>query len=451
MSVKSPRLRDMTTGDPLRLILAFAIPLFIGNIFQQFYSMVDTMVVGYHIGQQGIAAIGATSALYSLLINFAGGLNNGYAIIVTQRFGAGDTRQMRQAIAGMILLNLIIGLILTLAAALFLKPLLVFLNTPPEIFHMAEIYIRVICMGIAATIGYNMFASILRAFGNSRTPLIFLIISSLLNIGLDLLFVRVFHMGVEGAAAATVAAQAVSWVLCGLYTLRNYRQYMPRAEDFRIPGAMLRNLLSTGISMALMSCLVDCGSVIFSRANNQLGQTYIAAHAAARKLLMMMIQPQATISAANATFVAQNWGAGKVRRIRTTLTKVLALEIAWSAAAMALIWLFGESLVRITTGSQDTEMLQNAVLSLRIHFSTFPFLGILFVIRHALQSMGYKLIPVCSSAIELGTKVLSATWLVPKIGFLGTCLTEPVTWVIMAVFLTAFYLMNQKNYNMQET
>lgn len=443
MAKQSVHVRDMTQGSPIRLILSFAVPLFIGNIFQQFYSMVDTMVVGYHLGDTGIAAIGATASLYSLLINFANGLNNGYGIIVTQRFGAHDRKNMKQAIAGMMILDLCICLFLTAATLVFLRTLMNFLNTPASVFDMAYSYIRTICLGIVTTIGYNMFASILRAMGNSRTPLYFLIFSSFLNIVLDILFVAVFRMGITGAAIATVISQAVSAALCGFYVLRNYAEYLPQKEDFRIPGKMLKNLFSTGISMALMSCLVDCGSVIFSRANNLLGETYIAAHAAARKLLMMMIQPQASLSLANSTFVGQNWGAKKFDRIRQTLRKVLLIEVLWGVFAAALIYLFGGALVRFTTGTNDADMIGYAVMSLRIHFAAFPFLGVVFVIRHTLQAMGYKIIPICSSCIELGTKFLAASWLIPQIGFLGTCITEPVTWVIMASFLTFFYVTKQ--------
>lgn len=436
----APRVRDMTTGNPLKLILAFAVPLFIGNIFQQFYSMVDTMVVGYHLGDPGIAAIGATASLYSLLINFANGLNAGYGIIVTQQFGAHDRKSMKQAIAGMMVLDGLVCLGLTAAALSFLKPLMAFLNTPEAVFEMAHSYIRIICLGVVATVGYNMFAAILRAMGNSRTPLYFLIFSSFLNILLDLLFVVVFRMGIAGAAIATVLAQAVSATLCGIYVFRNYADFMPGKGDFRVPARMLRVLFSTGISMAVMNCLVDIGSVIFSRANNLLGETYIAAHAAARKLLMMMIQPQASISIANSTFAGQNWGAGNVSRIRKTLRKVLLIELLWGVTASAIIYLFGGAMVRFTTGTTDPEMLRYAVLSLRVHFSTFPFLGVVFVMRHTLQAMGYKIIPILSSSIELCTKILAASWLIPKIGFLGTCVTEPVTWAIMAVFLMHYYL-----------
>lgn len=439
------QIRDMTSGDPIRLILLFAIPLFIGNIFQQVYNMVDTMVVGHHLGDQAIAAIGATSSLYSLIVNFAGGLNNGYGIIVTQRFGSHKNKEMKQAIAGMMLLDLAVSLFLTILAISLLPVLMRFMNTPESVFQQAHTYIAIIYSGLVATVAYNMFAAILRAMGNSRSPLYFLIISSLLNIVLDLLFVMVFEMGIAGAAIATVIAQCISAVSCGIFVFRNYREYLPNSkEDFCVPGKLLMDLFSTGFAMALMSSLVDFGSVIFQRANNLLGETIIAAHAASRKIFIIMLQPLSTIAVANSTFVGQNWGAQRFDRIRSTLKKVLGLEVAWGLIAAVVIFLFGAQLVQFTTGTRDADVIENAVLSLRLHFSMFPFLGVLFCIRNAMQSMGQRLAPVLSSGIELCMKIFSASYLIPKLGFLGTSMTEPVTWVIMVVFLMCVYLKKRK-------
>lgn len=438
------KVRDMTEGSPLRLILAFAVPLFIGNIFQQIYSMVDTMVVGYHLGDSAIAAIGATSSLYSLVINFAGGLNNGYGIVVTQRFGSHNQKEMKQAIAGMMLLDVVVTLLLTALSLTFLRPLMAFMNTPEALFDQSYAYISVICGGMLATMGYNMFASILRAMGNSRSPLYFLTLSCLLNIVLDVLFVMVFEWGISGAAIATVLAQLVSALSCGIFVLRNYREYLPSREDFRVPTSMIATLFSTGFSMALMSSLVDGGSVIFQRANNVLGETFITAHAAARKILMIMIQPQATIAVATSTFVGQNWGAKNGVRVQTGLKRALALEFGWGLFGTAFVWLFGSGLVRFTTGTSDPEIIQSAVLSLRIHFAMFPCLGVLFCLRNAMQAMGQKLAPVLSSCIELAMKILSANLLIPRLGFLGTCITEPITWVLMVLFLIVIYLSKRK-------
>lgn len=439
------RVNDMTQGDPVRLILAFAIPLFIGNVFQQIYSMVDTMVAGYNLGDDAIAAIGATSALYSLIINLSSGMNSGFAIVVTQSFGAHDEKKLRQAVAGTLLLNALIAGALTVASLLFLRPLLHFMNTPEAIFEEAYSYIFIICAGMLTTICYNLFAGILRAVGNSRTPLYFLILSSLLNIALDVLFVAGFRMGVAGAAWATVIAQGISAALCGGYVLVRYQALLPTREDLPLPRGILWELFSAGFAMALMYCVVDLGSVIFQRANNELGKAVISAHTAARRLIVVFMQPLGTIAAASSTFVGQNWGAKKTQRIRSTLKKVMAMELAWSAFACALVFLAGDLLVRLTTGTSDPFIIENAVLSMRLHLAFFPALGILVCLRTAMQAMGKKVAPVLSSCLELGMKFFSASWLIPKFGFLGTCVTEPFTWVVMFLFLGTVYLFQRKS------
>lgn len=441
---RTMRVMDMTQGNPIRSILTFAIPLFIGNVFQQVYSMVDTMIAGYCLGDNAIAAIGATSSLYSLMIDFAAGLNSGCAIVVTQHFGAHDEKKLRKTIAGMIELDAGITLILTLLALSFLRPLMRFMNTPEAIFEQAYRYIVVICAGMIATIGYNLFSGILRAFGNSRTSLVFLILSSLLNMGMDVLFVAVLHLGVAGAALATVIAEAVSAALCGVYIYRHYRVWIPKREDFRVSPALLAELFSSGIAMALMYCVVDLGSVIFQRANNHLGETIISAHTASRRLMGIMMQPLATVSTASSTFIGQNWGAGKKKRIRSALRQVLGMELVWAFFSCALVYAFGGTLVKLTTGTSDGEVVGNAVMSLRWHLTFFPALGCLLVLRTAMQAMGRKTVPILSSCIELGMKLLSAVLLIPRLGFLGTCMTEPITWTLMLTFLAAAYLMERK-------
>lgn len=437
--------RDMTKGSPLRHIIAFAVPLMIGNLFQQLYNLVDTMVVGYRLGDQAIAAIGATVSLYSLIINLAIDLNNGYGIVVTQRFGAHCPDEMRKAVAGMLLLNTASALLLTGGTLVFLKPLLRFMNTPEEIFGLAYAYIGVIAAGIPVTIAYNMFAAILRAVGNSRMPLVFLILSSLMNVVLDLLFVWGWDMGIAGAAWATVLAQLTAALFSGFYVLRNYQEYLPKGADFRVPGRLLFTLFSTGFAMALTSFVVELGTVFFQRITNLLGETMIAAHSAARRLQIMFLQPVMSLSSASMTYVGQNWGARQPQRIRPAIRMVMMMELVWCFFALILMYIFGEWLIRFTTGTDSRDMLYNAVLSLRIHFSMFPVLGVLFCLRHSMQAIGQKVIPVLSSCIELAMKLLAAFWLIPTYGFIGVCVTEPVTWVLMTAFLgTAYLLQNKK-------
>ena len=431
---------DMTKGNAVRMILTFAIPLFIGSIFQQVYSMVDTMVAGYCLGDQAIAAIGSTSSLYGLVIDLAWGLNSGFAVIVTQAFGAHEPEKIRKSIGHVMVLDGIIAAVLTIPALIFLPALMRLMNTPEAIFEQAHRYIAVICAGLPATICYNMFAGILRAFGNSRTPLYFLIFSSLLNIALDLLFVAVFHMGVGGAAAATVAAQAVSGILAGLYVYRNYCDMLPEKEDFRLERELTKEMIATGGAMGLMYSVVDLGSVIFQGAANALGETYIAAHTAARRIINILMQPMAGMMNASGTFVAQNWGAKQKQRIRDTLKKVMGMQIAWGLFSCLIVYIFGQAMIRFVTGTHSEEILDNAVMSLRIHFPFFPVLGVLMAMRASMQSMGQKTAPVISSVIELLMKIIAALWMIPSFGFTGVCVTEPVTWVMMSIFLITVYL-----------
>lgn len=436
----SMRVQDMTVGSPLKLILTFAIPIFIGNIFQQIYSIIDTMVVGYTLGDAAISAIGASASLYSLLINVAIGMNSGFSIITTQSFGAHDEKRLRHSIAGTVLLNVVITSIVMVLSLTFLRPLMVFMNTPASIFNDAYRYIFIICAGMFSTVTYNMCAGILQALGNSRTPLFFLMISCIINIILDILLVAVFPLGVAGASLATIIAQTISALLCGAYLLRNYRAILPRREDFHVTKSVLTALFSSGLAMALMYCVVDLGSVIFQRANNALGELYITSYTASRRLIIIASQPGGTISTSTATFIGQNWGAGKKQRIQDTIKQIITVEILWGFFICAVIYLIGEFLVKFTTGTSDPVIIQNAVLSLRIHLPFFPALGSLVCLRSGMQAMGYKTAPVISSCMELAMKILSAAFLIPTFGFVGTCVTEPVTWFIMMIYLGISYL-----------
>ena len=433
------RTEDMTAGQPVKLILRFAVPLFIGNIFQQIYSVVDTMIAGYNLGDAAIGAIGATTSVYSLLINFAIGLNNGYAIVVSQAFGAKDREGLKRSLAAMAVLDAAVAAALTLASLLMIRPLMHLLKVPENIFSDAHLYISILIGGMAANVLYNMFAGILRALGNSRTPLYFLILACLVNLGLDLLFVMGFRWGVGGAAAATVIAQCCSALLSGLYVVLRYRDLLPEREHFRLRLPVLREMTSYGLSMAAMYCVVDMGSVIYQRAINGLGELLIVAHTSARRLNSTFMLPLGSIATAYSTFVGQNWGAGRRDRVRQSLMSVMAMEVGWGVFSCAFIYLFGSAAVRLLTNTSDPVVLKNAVLSLRIHLVCYPALGILLALRTALQAMGHRIAPVLSSMFELGIKLVSGIWLIPAFGYLAACLTEPVIWTVCMVFLLLIF------------
>ena len=440
MNCTASKITNMTEGDPVRLILTFAVPLFIGNIFQQVYSLVDTMIAGHFLGDGAIAAIGATSVLYSLLMNLAWGLNNGYCVVLSRLFGSGSKEQFRRGAAAMIKLNLGIGVLLTVVSVAFLKPAMRLLLTPADVFDQSYLYIVIILGGMLTTIAYNGCAGFLRAMGNSRTPLWFLILSSLLNLGLDSLFVILLHTGIAGAALATVIAQAVSAALCGVYIFRNYREYLPRASDWKIDGELSAEMFTTGFSMAMMQCVFSLGSVVLQRSINALDTDIITAHTASRRVYEMLMIPMSTVSSATSTFVGQNYGAKRYRRIREANRKMLLVELIWSVFSILVCWTLGRPLVILLTATENEEIIANALLNLRLSTACFFPLGALFILRYSMQAMGHKVLPVLSSTIELVVKIISAAVLVPAIGYLGVAVTEPVIWCMCALFLAVFYV-----------
>lgn len=441
---KPGKMRDMTQGSPAKLILQFGFPLFIGLMFQQVYSMVDTMIAGRYIGESAIAAIGASSAVYSLLINFSSGLNNGYGLIVARFFGEGDREKLKKSIACMLVLNIFMAVILTAAALLVIRPLMHLLQTPEEVFGQALKYIMVIVGGLAATIFYNMCAGLLRAVGNSVIPLVFLVFSSVLNIALDALFVICFHSDVSGVAAATVIAQGVSTLLCGAFILKNYKEILPQKIHFKIDRTIRKEMVTTGFSMGLMMSVFDIGSILLQGAINALGMEILAAHTAARRLLVLFMQPQGALSAAAATYVSQNWGAGKTERIKKGMKDVFLMETVWSAAAWGLVLLFGQAMIRLTTGTDNPLILDNAWMNLQINLPLFIPLGILVSLRTCMQGMGCKIAPVVSSLLELLIKIAAAFFVVPLWGYFGASLAEPSTWVVCVLFLIVVFGVKRK-------
>lgn len=440
----SARMQDMTVGDPLKLLIAFAMPMLIGNLFQQVYTMIDTMEMGYFVGDDAISAVGAVSALYNLLMSLVISMNNGFAIPVTQAFGSHNEKRLRRSIAGMLILNGALVVIATTLSVVFLTPMLHFMNIPEGIFEQSFAYMLILSLGLFTTVGYNMFSSILRAVGNSRTPLYVLVVSSLTNIALDLFFIIVLGLGVVGTALGTVLAQALSAVLCGGTLLRKYQAILPERGDWRASQKLWPELLSSGFAMALMLCVVNVGTLIFQRANNALGETLIAAYAAARKIIEAFMTPSGTLAAAASTFVSQNWGARRYDRIRQGLRIALVLEVIWGLIACALGFAVGEFMVRLITGTQSTGIIEGGTFAIHFSLPFFAVLGVLLCLRTAMQSMGYKAAPVISSCVELAMKFLAASFLIPVWGYIGTCATEPVTWVLMTAYLGGAYFIRRK-------
>lgn len=430
----------MTEGSPLKLILMFAMPVLLGNVFQQFYNMADTMIVGRILGVDALAAMGATASVSGLVLGLNIGLAQGFAIPIAQYVGAGEMDKVRKAVAGTLMLGLIFVIGITVIALVTGIPVLKLLGTPEEIMGMSIEYIFIIYGGLIITMMYNMAASILRSYGDSRTPLYFLILASLTNIVLDYVFLKTLHMGVGGAAIATLISQGLSVVLCVLYIKEKTRFLIPEKEDFQWDREMLKAQLSLGVSMGLMNSIVSIGSVILQSAVNKLGAVIIAGHTASRKVIEMFMQPLISIGVTATTYVSQNLGANKLERIRKGLHCCTAISFVWSTFCILISFWGIDFILALVVDAKEVQVIATARQYFKINVFFFYALSVLFIYRNALQGLGKSQAPIFSSCIEMIVKILATLLLTPSLGYLGVCYTEPIAWILMAVFLlAAFY------------
>ncbi|MBR5088170.1 MAG: MATE family efflux transporter [Ruminiclostridium sp.] len=430
---------NMTEGNILRNIVFFAIPILIGNIFQQLYNVADTAIIGNLLGDSALAAVGASTPVYGLLIGFAGGLTNGFAVVIARYFGAKNEREMKKAVSLTYILSGIIALVLTITGALVLHPLMQSLKTPDDIIADTESYMMIIILFSSVTIAYNMLAGMMRAVGNSKAPLYFLIASTFVNIGLDFLFVKGFDMGVAGAAYATVISQGVSVILCFIYALKKCDFLIFRKSELVLDRSMLSNLTSTGLSMGLMYAIVSIGSVILQGAVNSFGTSTITAHTAARKIDDIFMLTLGTIAMSSSTFASQNYGAGKIDRVKKGILYSIFLSFGWSAFSVLCAVVFRVPIITALTGTADEIVIDTASGYIIWNISFFFILGVLLVLRSSLQGIGRKLVPVTGSAIELLLKIVATAVLAPNLGYFGICICEPIIWTVCAVIVVIDY------------
>ena len=431
---------DLLKGNILRVLIIFAIPLFISNLFQQLYNTVDIMIVGNYLGDTSLAAIGACAAIYELLIGFALGVGNGFSIVTARSYGANDENLVKKSVAGSLVIGSGITIIIMIISKLFLLPLLELLNTPSNIIEEAYLYIFTVCIFVGVMFLYNLCAGILRAIGNSIMPLIFLIISSILNIGLDILFITKFNMGIRGAAVATVIAQGISAVLCIIYIYKKCPILIPKKEHFVFDKELYKELLGQGLSMGVMLLIVSAGTVILQTAINNLGYLIIAGHTAARKLNSFAMIPVASLSMSLATFVSQNKGANQGYRIREAVRYSNIISIIWGVIITVILIFFAPTLMKILSGSSEDVVINNGVRYLLWNSPFYAVLGILLNLRNALQGIGEKLLPLVSSIIEFFGKILFVIIFIPSLKYFGVIICEPVIWCCMCLQLAySFY------------
>ena len=435
-------MKDLTQGKPLKVILLFAIPLFIGQLFQQFYSLVDTRIVGSVLGDDALASVGATTTLSDMLVGLLNGFTNGCAIIIATFYGAKDDKKMKKAMAGTILMGVAFSTCISVLCLLFLNPILNLLNVSADLRPNASAYISILLAGLLTATLYNVCAAILRAIGDTVTPLIFLIISSGLNIGLDILFVKYIGMGVKGAALATVISQALSALLCFVYMRMRYPKLKLSREDFKAGKKIYSKMLSTGSSMAFMVAFVNMGTLALQTSINTFDNNIIVAHTGARKATSIFMLPFSVMGNTLATYCGQNLGAGKYERIKKGIFQTLLLTFVWCFGVALTAFFAGGQIVHLITASTEKEVLDTAALYLRINTSLYCVPATICLFRNAMQGFGDNKTPVFSSSLELIGKVLIAFFLAPAIGYMGIIVAEPIVWCIMVIPLIVNMLRN---------
>lgn len=430
--------KDMTEGNPTRLLLSFAVPMLIGNIFQQLYSMVDSIVIGQGVGVDALAAVGATFALDWAILGFGIGLTQGFAILIAQKFGAQDYRGLKKAFTMSVFLTAGVAVVITILSRLFSMPVLRLLNTPSNIIDNSNLYISIIFSGIIITMFYNLLAATLRALGDSRTPLIALVISCIINILLDLLLVIKFSMGIAGAAYATLIAQAFSGLFC-IRAIRKIDFLKVTGQDWKPKKNFLNRLIVLGLPMALQNSIISVGAMVLQYVVNGYGAVYVAAYTAAVKINGLIEQPGVTFGFAMGTYAGQNLGAGKFDRIRLGLKKCIALSMVFCISITIIILMFGEQFIGLIVSQDEVEVINIANHYLRITISMLSVLNLLFIYRSALQGFGNTIVPMISGGLELVARISLASILPKFLGFTGIAIAEISAWISADLILIPSY------------
>lgn len=431
--------KDMTVGSPMKLIIEFAVPMLLGMLFQQVYSLVDTMIVGRALGVEALAAVGSTGSINFMIIGFCLGVCSGFALPVAQRFGAKDYDGLRKYVGNSAILSAVIAVIMTVATGVLCNRILIWMNTPGDIIGLAYDYIFVIFMGIPATILYNMLSGYLRSLGDSVTPLIFLIFSSVLNIGMDLLFILQFHMGVVGAALATVIAQGISGVLCLFVVMFKFDILHLNREDWRMDWHHVGVLLGMGLPMGFQYSITAIGSVILQTAVNGLGSIAVASMTAASKISLFMCCPFDALGSTMATYGGQNVGAGKLDRLSKGMWSAGILGIIYSIVILGVLQLWGQNLVYLFVDASKVTVVEQAKQFLIINAEFYIFLVFVNVVRFLIQGMGYSGFAVFAGVFEMIARAFVGMALVPLLGYTAACYASPFAWVLADAFLFPAY------------
>ena len=431
--------KDMTTGSPMKLILGFSIPMLMGLLFQQLYNLVDTMIVGKLLGVQALAAVGATGSLNFLIIGFCLGVCSGFSIPVSQKFGAGDYVGLRKYVANGVWLSILFSVVMTALTVIFCKRILRIMQTPDDIFQGAYEYIVIIFIGIPVTYLYNMCSGLIRAVGDSKTPVYFLAIASILNIVLDVVLIVNFNMGVAGAAVATVISQGVSGVFCLLFIIKKFDILKPRKEERAWNGQYAAALCNMGVPMGLQFSITAIGSVILQSAVNTLGSSSVAAMTAGSKIGMLFTCPFDALGSTMATYAGQNTGAGRMDRIGEGIKAGIFMGSVYSIIALILTYLFSNQIALLFVDQAETAIMSDIRMFLIGNGLFYIPLTLVNTIRYLIQGMGFSKFALLAGVFEMVARAVAGFMLVPKFGFIAACLASPLAWIMADLFLVPAY------------
>ena len=438
--VRAQKANDMTVGSPVKLIIRFMIPMCLGNIFQQFYNIADSIVAGQFIGVDALAAIGSTGSLMFFVTGWLNGLSSGFAILVSQWFGAKQYDRMRHYVAMSIYLCAAFAIAMTAGFLIVNEPILRLMNYSEGLLPDVKAYMAIIYAGLIVTAAYNALASFLRALGDSKSPLYFLIISAVINVALDIVFIISFDMGVEGCAYATVIAQGISALLCLVYIMKKYPILHLKKEDFHISFHSFGRLVALGIPMGLQFSITAIGTIIVQGAVNVYGEVYMAGFSAAGKLQNIILTVFTAFGATIATYVGQNRGAGKADRVRLGVKYTQIMIFAWSIFTMVLVYFGGKYMTWLFVSPSETEVVNVSVLYFHTVFWCYPFLGSIFIYRNTLQGMGYGLVPMLGGVFELAARTVIVMLVAGRASFVGVCLSDPAAWIAALIPLVPYYI-----------
>ena len=427
--------KDMTKGSPMRLILGFAVPLLFGLLFQQFYSMVDAIIVGHYLGVDALASVGATGSVNFLIVGFCMGVCNGFAIPIAQEYGAKHEENLRRYVANCVWLSVIFAVIITVSVVILCRPILQTMKTPANIIDSSYSYIVIIFLGIPVTFLYNMTAAILRSLGDSKTPVVFLVMAAIMNIFLDLLCIIVFHMGVSGAAVATVVSQAVAGMCCLIYMYKKYTILKMSKEEWRWNRDCVGKLCNMGIPMGLQYSITAIGSVILQSAVNGIGSAAVASVTAGGKLSMLLMCPFDAMGSTMATYGGQNVGAGDLDRVNKGLKSCTLLGLGYSVIAIGIVYLTGRNLLLLFLDAGESTILNNAFTFVCTNVLFYFPLELVNIVRFLIQGMGFSKLAVFAGAFEMLARGLAGFVLVPFFGFRAVCFANPLAWIFADIFL----------------